>query len=135
MNSEPCTHLPDNPIRVLWIPTDVRKDIEFTWIGNSLQAMQNLVGGPLEIVPQAPMRYSLPKLDCGCNSVLVVNEDGHMTPNRANPRASYYYPGIVGNAFIVGEGLLRKINGRGDDEMVFLSLSEDYGLKLIQATS
>lgn len=132
--TDPCTHLPDNPVKVLWIPTSISKDMEFTWIGNTYQAMQTLVGGPLQIVPKTAMRYSLPTLHCGCDTVLVVNEEGHMTQNRANPRASYYYPGVVGNAFIVGQGLLNKLD-KDDDEMIFLSLSEDYGLQLIAASS
>lgn len=132
--SDECRHLPDNPVKVLWIPTSPNKDMEFTWIGNTFQAMQTLVGGPLQIVPKNAMRYSLPKLTCGCESVLVVNEEGKMSQGRFNPRASYYYPGIIGNAFIVGQSLLNKLD-KDDDEMIFLSLSEDYGLQLIAASS
>lgn len=135
-----CTHLPDNPLRVLWIPPALSVKIQFAWLGagrsdDMLRSMQRMVEGPLQIVPKAAMRYSLPTLHCGCDSVMIVNEEGNLSPNRANPRASYYYPGIVGNALIVGQGVLRKINDPDDTEMTFISLSEDYGLQLIKASS
>lgn len=92
-------------IFVFWIPADSSVPMELKLIPNTLQAMQQYVGGYIERVHTAVM----PELACGCPMVMMVNEDGLARQLPFNPRATAYYPyanGIVGDAILMGEGLV-----------------------------
>jgi hypothetical protein len=109
---------------VYWIPADTDIPMEFKIIGNSLDNLRSLIGGGwIEIVRTKFM----PRFDCGCHTALVIDEDGLMKRLPQNPRASILYPhgdGIVGDAFLIGEGYVMDSNG--DPDMDFISLPPEF---------
>lgn len=99
----PHTHKRGDELHVFFVPADTDQKMEIKVIHNGFQAMQRMVGGYIEIVRTRDM----PELECGCRLVMVVNEEGLIHSLPQNPRASIFYPfgaGIVGDAFILGEG-------------------------------
>jgi hypothetical protein len=88
-------------------------------IPHQLDHMQKIVGGYIEVTRRCP------DLPCGCPMVMVINEEGVIMNLPLNRRAMEYYPGpIVGDVFLVGEGLVK-----GHDELEdieFFSLPSTY---------
>lgn len=90
---------------VFWVPADTDQKMEYKIIGTNFHELGKLVGGYIEVVRTAAM----PDLKCGCQMVMVVNEEGRLRGLPQNPRAEIYYPHgpIVGDVFLIGEGPVR----------------------------
>lgn len=98
------THPRSSELFVYWIPADPDTPMELKLIPNTLQAMQNFVGGYIE----ARRHGGMPFLPCGCEMTMVMNEEGRLKNLAINRRASLLYPnegrGVVGEVFMVGQG-------------------------------
>jgi len=109
-------------IDVVAVPVRGDAPPQFTQIGNRLSVFQRLVGGPIEIV-----RRDWPRMECGCRVVLVCNEEGLLRKLPPNPRLSpvlHSLPPLVGDVFLVGEGLVD--SEEDGTEMDFLSITLDW---------
>lgn len=99
------THPKTEDLAVYCIPADSDTRMSLGVIHNQYQSLQNMVKGYIEIVRTEYM----PELSCGCRIVMVVNEEGRLKGLEQNIRAGVYYPHapIVGDAILVGEGLVK----------------------------
>lgn len=105
MSEDLHTHPKTDELCVFWIPADQTQPMEFKTLKNNWYSLGEFLGGYLERVSTDLM----PELHCGCRMVMAVNENGHLQHLPLNARASLFYPyspGIVGDAFMVGEGLV-----------------------------
>ena len=99
------THTRADDLLVFWIPSDVDITMQLKIIPNNLAGLKSLVDGWIERVSTELM----PRLSCGCPTVMMVDEEGLLRGKPDNPRATLLYPwasGIVGDAYLVGEGVV-----------------------------
>lgn len=118
--SDTHTHPKTDELFVYWVPADTDIPMEMKAVANDWRALAQLVGGYFEVVRG---RY-MPELPCGCMMAMGVNETGLLRRLPANPRVDVFYPfppGICGDVFLVGEGLVKTQDG---DDVDFLSLPE-----------
>lgn len=111
------THPRSDELAVYWIPSDPGIPCELKVIGNGWHDMTKLVSGFITIARNP----AIPKLHCGCLMVMVVNEEGQLHQMPPNPRVQAYYDRqIVGDVFLVGEGLVP--SDEGPPEIDFFTL-------------
>lgn len=124
MSTRSHTHQATGELCVFWVPADTDQPMELKVVKDDWRSLGDLVGGYIEIVRSRVM----PDLKCGCSLSMVVNEEGLLKGLPSNPRATTYYPfpgteGIVGDAFLVGEGLVVK---SGEVDRDLFSLPEEF---------
>lgn len=97
------THSRQGDGMIWWVPADPTQKPELKATSFTLDSLSSFVGGYIEIV-RGPR---LPMLDCGCRTVMVVDEEGLLKDKAVNAFGSLLYTGptpIVGDIFLVGEG-------------------------------
>lgn len=121
--SQTHVHLKGDELHVWWIPSDTDTPMALRVVENNYQSLQTLVDGYIEIV-RTPF---LPELSCGCSMVMVVDEEGRLKGREQNIRAQLYYPHtpIVGDAFLIAEGLVKAQWDEGP-EPDFFSLPPEF---------
>jgi hypothetical protein len=104
---------------VFHVPADTDKPMEAKVVKNDWRSLGQLVGGYLEIVRTQYM----PELSCGCQMVMVVNEEGLLQDLEQNPRVGIYYPYgmVVGDVFLAAEGPCKDKDGDDDIDLIGLS--------------
>lgn len=120
-NKKSRVHTKPEEVGVFWIPADTDIPMEYKLIRNDFRSFGQLVDGYMEIVRTEFM----PILRCGCQMVMVVNEDGHSQGLEQNVRAQVFYPfnAIVGDVFLIGEG---PINSSDGVEIDMVSLPPEF---------
>jgi hypothetical protein len=124
--SRPHAHARPQELAIYHIPADQRRHAGVLVIRNQLGPMQRLVGGYVTNLP--PALAVTPTLRCGCETVLMVNEEGTMEGREllANPLATLMFTGkysLCGDAFLIGRG---PIETDGFPELDFLSLPQEF---------
>ncbi len=95
------THPSSDEFHVYFMPAQSKTGM--TVIKRDWQAMKALIGGYVEEVRS----QSMPELPCGCNIVMMVDEDGRMKRRIFNFSASLVAGmDILGDAFLIAEGLV-----------------------------
>ena len=111
-------HPKSDTLLVILLPADEQLEVEFKLIESGLEPMQKLVGGYIERVLSSIV------LPCGCNTNLVVNEEGLIEGLAPNSRATRLVTReirremrdpIRGDAFLVGEGPVLGSEGVSND--------------------
>lgn len=95
-------HTKPTEFGVYTIPGDTDQPMRYEIIGTNLRSLQRLVGGGyIEIV----RRLEIGDLPCGCDIVMVVDEEGLLKGLPGNLRAgSLARRQIVGDVFLIAEG-------------------------------
>lgn len=112
-------HINGEMIRGIKIPADDSQPITHVDIPIQYPKLKEFLGGWVERVHTATM----PVMECGCHTVLIVDEEGVMKRLPQNRRATIYYQfayGILGDAYLVGEGLVTSDDGFPDLDFVGL---------------
>lgn len=127
MKTESHTHHRPQELAVFVIPADDRRQMGIQVIRNQLGPMQRICGGYITNVPSGLI--DTPDLRCGCQTILMVNEEGSMGGREllANPRASLMFRGnypLCGDAFLIGRGPI--LSEDHTDDMDFLSLPQEF---------
>jgi hypothetical protein len=123
---EEHTHHHPQELAIFVIPANPKVPMGVQVIRNRLSALQRVCGGYLTNVP--PRFVETPTLRCGCDTLLMVNEEGTMAGREllANPRATQMFMGeysLCGDAFLVGRG---PIESEGFPELDFISLPQEF---------
>jgi hypothetical protein len=103
--TEPHTHRNGDELLVFWVPADTDQPMELKVIRNDLDHIQALVGGYVTPV----LRAEVPELPCGCDLVMLCDEEGEMKRSDQNVRAQSVFPhpyDLRGDVVFLGEGLV-----------------------------
>lgn len=101
--AKPHSHRRTEDGMIWWVPADPARPPEFKATSFKFPELGTFVDGYIEIV-RSP---HLPKLECGCGLVMVVNEEGLLMRLPQNSFGSLLYAGptpICGDIFLAAEG-------------------------------